>query len=576
VRSSPLLRTIQDLSALARLRGDAEETRLLARAAEVVGARGITSDADLGPLVDGTSDVADVDKAVVSRLRHMYDAGAWVILESSIVDVPADLRWLFESGAVSLTQLAELNAVTGATTAADLGDLLRNEGLRYLPAFGAAAEATIGHALTRLRQAIPRLTLGRAVAVSEPVLETLRSYPGVEWAEPAGSVRRGQDTVGDIEIVVSFGGSPSGLFDAIMGGVPVSRCLHRSARRLYVLVDSTQVGIRVAEPSLAGATLLYLTGGHAHIDELHARARRLGWTFSTHGLDRADGRPPVGRTEKDVYDALSLQWIPAEIREGGDELRAAETGTLPTLIKRSDIRGDLHIHTDYSDGRDSVAVMVKAAEALGYEYIAITDHSPHSAASRNLTIDSVKRQADDIADLRERYPQLAILHGCEVDILPDERLDFSDRILERFDIVLASLHDAAGHDPGRLLRRYLMAMRHPLVAMVTHPTNRLVPSRPGYELDYEQLFAAAVETGTMVEVDGGPSHLDLDGALARRAVLAGAMLAVDSDSHRAEALARQMALGIQTARRGWVEARHVMNTRSVQEIRALIAGKRSR
>ena len=220
--------------------------------------------------------------------------------------------------------------------------------------------------------------------------------------------------------------------------------------------------------------------------------------------------------------------------------------------------------------------MVGAAAALGYQYIAITDHSPHSSASRSLTIDSVRRQADDIAELRERYPQLVILHGCEVDILPDERLDFSDRTLERFDIVLASLHDPAGHDSVRLLRRYLTAMRHPLVTIVTHPTNRLVPTRPGYQLDYEQLFAAAVETGTMVEIDGGPSHLDLDGTLARRAVLAGAMLVVDSDSHRADALGRQMAFGIQTARRGWVEPRHVMNTRSIEEIRALIAGKRSR
>jgi DNA polymerase (family 10) len=219
--------------------------------------------------------------------------------------------------------------------------------------------------------------------------------------------------------------------------------------------------------------------------------------------------------------------------------------------------------------------MVRACVDLGYEYMAITDHSPGSSANASLSMAALDRQADEIAALRERYPQIAILHGCEVDILADGRLDFNDRILQRFDIVLASLHDRAGHGPDQLLRRYVSAMRHPLVSIITHPTNRLVPNRPGYELDYDLLFAAGVETGTMVEVDGGPSHLDLDGPLARRAVAAGAMLVVDSDSHRAEALGRQMEFAVKTARRGWVEARHVMNTRPLGDIRALIAGKRS-
>ena len=232
------------------------------------------------------------------------------------------------------------------------------------------------------------------------------------------------------------------------------------------------------------------------------------------------------------------------------------------------------MHTAYSDGRDSVEAMVRACVDLGYEYMAITDHSPRSSASASLTLESIAAQADEIAQLRERYPQIAILHGCEVDILPDETLDFPDRVLERFDIVLASLHDRAGQGPETLLRRYLAAMRHPLVSIITHPTNRLVPSRPGYDLDYQRLFAAAVETGTMIEIDGGPSHLDLDGVLARQAVAAGTMLVVDSDSHRAEALGRQMEFGLKTARRGWVEARHVMNTRSIADIRSLIAGKR--
>jgi DNA polymerase (family 10) len=282
----------------------------------------------------------------------------------------------------------------------------------------------------------------------------------------------------------------------------------------------------------------------------------------------------VGREERDVYEALDLQWVPPEVRGGADELRAAETGTLPALITRRDVRGDLHMHTHYSDGRDSVEAMVRRCIDLGYEYLAITDHSPNSSASRNLTLDSVRQQADEIAEMRERFPQIAILHGCEVDILPDERLDFPDRVLEQFDLVLASLHDPAGQGPDELLRRYVAAMHHPLVTIITHPSNRLVPNRDGYDLDYDRLFATAVETGTVVEIDGAPTHLDLDGPLARRAVAAGAMLSVDSDSHRAEALARQMDFGLMTARRGWVEARHVLNARPLAEIQAFIRGKR--
>ena len=233
------------------------------------------------------------------------------------------------------------------------------------------------------------------------------------------------------------------------------------------------------------------------------------------------------------------------------------------------------MHSDWSDGHDSMESMASTCHALGYEYIAFTDHSPSSGASRSLSIATVKRQAEQIAAIRERFSGMTILHGCEVDILPEGRLDFPDRILEQFDIVLASLHQRAGQEPGQLLSRYLKAMNHPLVTLITHPTNRLVPHRAGYDLDYDRLFEAAAETGTLLEIDGAPSHLDLDGALARRAVAAGATVAVNSDCHRADRLERQMQLGIMTARRGWVEARHVFNTRPIAEVRALIARKRA-
>jgi DNA polymerase (family X) len=531
------------------------------------------SDADLGDLL--TSPPADADADVLQRLRHMYESAAWVLLESSLADLPVDLRWLYESGAVTIEQLAALQRELGLTSASDLSAAVADHAIRDLAGFDGSVEEAIGAALPHLRRAVPRIPLGRAVALAAPILDALRSAPGVDWVTPAGSLRRGQDMVGDIELVASTE-QPADAITLLLDQPDIVRCLHRSQRRLYLLLERVQVGIRLPEPANAGAALVHATGSAAHVSALRVHANAEGWRLTRDGLTDANGGLHPMASEEDLYAALKLPFIPPELRDSGDEIDAALRGALPALLKRSDIRGDLHMHTDFSDGRDSVEVMVQTCRTLGYEYLAITDHSPHSAASRNLSIDSVARQADDIARVRERYPDVVILHGCEVDILPDGRLDFPDRVLERLDIVLASLHEGAGHSPEQLLRRYTAAMRHPLVTLITHPTNRLVPYRAGYDLDYDALFAAAVETGTIVEIDGSPAHLDMDGALSRRAISSGVTVAVDSDCHRAELLDMQMNLGVTTARRGWVEPRHVVNTRPLTELRALIASKRRR
>jgi len=504
----------------------------------------------------------------------MYEAGGWVLVESAVADLPADLRWMYESDAVTLEQLAVLHGALGVTTAADLAAALDEQQIRRVEGFDAEAEQRIAAALPSLRAHVPRVPLGRAVALAAPVLDTLRATPGVQWAEPTGSLRRGQDLVGDIELLAAAD-DPGDAIEAVMDLPAFAHTLHRSPRRLYVLTERAQIGVRVPEPRVAGAAQLYLTGSAGHFAALRARAHERGLLLRHDGLVGADGETFAAASEAEIYDALGLPFIPPEIRHGDDEVAAAARGELPRLLAASDIRGDLHMHSTWSDGRDAIEAMVASCRALGYEYMAITDHSEHSAAIRNLTADAVRRQADEIAVLRERYRDITILHGCEVDIMPDGRLDFPDRVLEQFDIVLASLHERAGHSPEQLLRRYATAMEHPLVAIITHPTNRVLPTRRGYDLDYERVFEIAVETGTTLEVDGAPSHLDLDGALARRAVAAGAMLAVDSDCHAADKLERQMAFGVTMARRGWVEPRHVLNTRPLDAVRAAIAAKRA-
>jgi len=542
------------------IRGDAAEAAMLEKGVALVRERGIDSDLDLGPLVDPAIPF-DGDLLLHQRLQHMYDAGAWVLMESALADLPADLRWLFESGAVTLPQLAAIHRATGATSAADIGAAIEDGSLRSIPGLDEATEKAVAAALPTLRAAIPRIPLGRAITIADPIVETLTNTPGIEWALPAGSLRRAQDTVGDLEIVASTS-DPSAAIEHLSHHPDAGRVLHRSDRRIYLLFDRAQLGVRFPDPARAASVLWRLTGSVAHVTAIARLARQ-------RGVDIA-----AAATEEELYARVGLPFIPAEIRDGEDEIAAARDGRLPALISRAHIRGDLHMHTSWSDGRDTVEAMVERCHQLGYEYLAITDHSPNASTSRTLTADGVKQQADEVAAMRERFPSMAIFHGCEVDILPDGRLDFPDRVLETFDIVLASLHDSAGQDAGRLEQRYVSAMTHPLVTLITHPTNRMLPHRRGYTLDFERLFATAVETGTFMEIDGAPAHLDMDGALARRAIAAGVTVSIDSDSHRAELLKRQMELGVATARRGWVEPKHVLNTRPAAEVRALVKAKR--
>jgi DNA polymerase (family 10) len=409
------------------------------------------------------------------------------------------------------------------------------------------------------------------------IREARRAGLGAETITAVGSLRRFAPHVGDI---------------SLLGVIPASR--HRQTlvafSRLPAVLDvSAQnpssmtvhtargaVTLHLAAPDQAGAALVWHTGSRAHVEELQARAERLGLRFAGASVTRGDGATLACTSEQDLYALLELPYIAPELRSGDGEIEAASRGALPRLISELDIRGDLHTHSDWSDGRNTVSDMVSAARQLGYEYVAITDHSERAWSSRQLAAADVVRQREEIEQIRARMRGIEVLHGIEVDIMHDGSLDFDDEVLGGFDIVLASLHDSGGHDRTQLTDRYLRAIRHPFVNIITHPANRAPGHSDGYDLDFDALFATAAETGTAMEIDGAPGHLDMDGVLARRAVAAGVTLAVDSDCHRVDALARQMQFGIGTARRGWIEPHHVLNARSVNEVRAFVAHKRSR
>ena len=411
-------------------------------------------------------------------------------------------------------------------------------------------------ALERDRHPMP---LGRARDLLDTLAGEMLATARIDVATPAGDVRRFESLVSGL-VIVARSTDPQSALEAICRLRSVDEVRHRSGGRALLCLHQTEVDVRVAAPDGYGTVLFQATGSPAHVRAIHER----------------HGAAPLSAREEDVYARAGLPFIAPELRQGTGELEAAASGRLPALIAHTHVRGDLHMHTIYSDGADTLEAMVAACARLGYGYVAITDHSERAAASRTVSRSDLSRQRDEIHAIRERYPAMAILHGIEVDIMPDGSLDFPDRVLETLDIVLASLHDSARHDAKRLTRRCIQAIRHPLVTVVTHPANRLVGRREGYRLDFEAVFAAAAETGTALEIDGAPSHLDLDGEHARAAVAAGVTLTIDSDCHRARLLRRQMELGIGTARRGWVEPRHVLNTRPLHEVLAFIAAKRAR
>lgn len=459
----------------------------------------------------------------------------------------------------------------GAVTPSEMLTLVRQAGVLTLPDLRAAIDSgRIASLLSstkaeRLRSVTTGLEfetrpvpIGRALDILEDLIAHLRTVaPSIDELLPAGDTRRVEPLISSL-VLAGRASDPAAVLEAIKPAGDLKEVKHRSPRRAIVVFRDLEVDVRIAPPEEFGTLLFRATGSPAHVT----------------AVERRRAAVTVAAREEDLYAHAGLAYIPPELRQAAGEIEVAANHELPALVAREHIRGDLHLHSTYSDGRDALEVMVATCAALGYEYIAITDHSERAGASRTVAVDQLARQRDEIARLRERYPRMAILHGIEVDIMPDGSLDFADSVLETLDIVLASLHDSAGHDGKRLTARALQAVRHPLVNVLTHPGNRMVGRRGPYPLDYAALYATAAETGTALEIDGAPAHLDLDGEQARDAVRAGVTVVIDSDCHRADRLERQMLLGVGTARRGWVQPRHVLNTRPIEDVRAFIAAKR--
>jgi DNA polymerase (family 10) len=554
-----LSRTLRTLADLAEIRGTAAEAADLRRAASAIEALTPAAASAFVQRVrrDKLNNEPGITPTLYWRLRELAASDDEVAVTTARAGVPGLFRRILEARIVQSGEAVLLVRQLGILTLGELQLALENGRVQQTLGDGVDARLRqVAHAIEADTRTLP---LGRA----RDILDTLSASitagaPAIDLVTAAGEARRFESLVAGL-VLVARASDPPAAVDQLCAARGIDEVLHRSGRRAVVTAQQAEVDVRVAAPDEYGTVLFSATGSRPHL----------------HGMRARSGPLRLAAREEDLYAHAGLPFIVPELREGQGEIEAAAAGSLPDLVSRADIRGDLHMHTIYSDGADTLDAMVAACCALGYQYIAITDHSERAGASRTLTRRDLSRQRTEIDTVRERYPQIAILHGVEADIMPDGSLDFPDRVLESLDIVLASLHDSARQDAKTLTRRCIQAIRHPLVTIVTHPANRLVGRRAGYPLDFDAIYAAAAETGTALEIDGAPSHLDLDGEHARQAIGAGVTLTIDSDCHRARALERQMQLGIGTARRGWVEPRHVLNARPLNEVRAFIAAKRA-
>jgi DNA polymerase (family 10) len=410
-----------------------------------------------------------------------------------------------------------------------------------------------------------RLPLPRARAIAGRLAAALVAHGGVERLEIAGSIRRAAETVKDVDLLVTST-DPARVIGTLCALPSVVEVLGRGDTRASVRhQDGPQVDLRVVAPEAFGAALQYFTGSKAHNVRVREIAARRGLRVSEYGVfDEATGARLAGATEEDVYAAVGLAWMPPELRENAGEIEAAREGRLPALVTAADIRGDLHAHTDWSDGHHSLPRLVAAAEARGYEYVIVSDHSQSTAIANGLSVERLRAQIADIRALQPRH-RIRILAGCECDILADGRMDFPDELLAELDVVLAAVHSRFKQSRADMTARIVRALGHPHVDILAHPTGRRIGSREPYDVDLEAVFAAAREHGKAVEINASPERLDLSDVHARRAADLGIPVAISTDTHYLSEL-DHVELGVGVARRAWLTPAHVLNTRSLADV----------
>src|SRR3989449_4635795 len=462
------------------------------------------------------------------------------------------------------------------TTVEELEEAATEHRLQELPKIQAKTEENILRSIVALKQRTGRSLLHEARAVATTMVDYLRAETVVTEIAIAGSLRRYKETIGDVDIVLASDDAAP-IFEGFARAPSVERVLARGDTKCSVIVDrGLQIDLRVVPPRSFGAALLYFTGSKEHNVRLRGLALRRKLLLNEYGLYRVGaeerGQEIAAASEEDGYAALGMDWIPPELREDRGEIDAAQAHTLPRLVELADVRGDLHTHTSWTDGRDPLADMARRARAKGYAYLAVTDHSPGLGMTNGLSPERIAARLAEAARLNAELAPFRVIVGTEVDIRANGALDYPDELLAKFDIVSASGPSSFAQTRAQITARVVGAMRHPLVTGLSHPTGRLLEKREPHAVDLDAVIDAAVETGTWIEVNGGPERLDLPDTWIRKAVDRGATLVANSDAHAIEEL-EWMDLAIGTARRGWAPDGSLANVRGLD---AMLASRKKR
>ena len=487
--------------------------------------------------------------------------------------VPEDLLELMDVPGVGPKTLRVAYEKLGVRTREDFLRVLRDGSLARLPGFGPKKVENILRGMELWRSAQERIPLPEAFPMAEDVVEHLREEKSLLNVSVAGSLRRMKETIGDIDILVSAErGNWRRIHEHFVRYPEVVKVLAKGETKSSIVLRSgRQVDLRTVEPLNWGAALQYFTGSKEHNIRIRDIAKEKGLKVNEYGVFRADtGERLGGRTEEEVYELVGMEWIPPELRENWGEIELAIERKLPELVTFGEIKGDFHVHTDWSDGINSLEEVVESAYRLGYRYVVIGDHSQSARVANGLTPERYRKQWKKIEELNRIYNPKGfyILRGCEVDILPDGSLDLPDAFLEEFDFVVASIHSRFNQDNTF---RILRAMENPYVNLIGHPTGRAFGQREGYPLDMEKVMETARETGTALEVN--TFRVDLSPENIRRCVEKGVLLAVVTDAHSVAHLP-YIRIGVGVARRGWATPRAILNTRNLEEVRAFVKSKR--
>lgn len=519
---------------------------------------------------EGTlTDLPNIGKTLAEKIEEMLETGELEFYNRLAQEIPPSLVDIMHINGVGPKKAAlfwkELNITTvdALKAAAEAGKL------RDLPRMGEKSEKQVLAGIEALARRTGRTPLGVALPAAQDILDRLLALPQALEGAIAGSIRRGRPTIGDVDILIASDDAAP-IMDAFVAMPNVARVLgHGPTKSSVELQNGLQVDVRVLERARWGTALNYFTGSQAHNVRMRELALAKGYSLNEHALRPLDQNGNIIEdesqhilcaTEEEVYAHVGLPYIPPELREDSGEIEAAQQGKLPNLIVLDDIQADLHMHTTWSDGQLSVREMAEAAQQRGRKYIVITDHSHYSTIANGLSVERLLEQQQEVRQVDEAMgPNFRVFHGVEMDIRSDGTLDLPDEVLAQLDFVIASLHFSLNQERSVITRRLLNAIENPHVDLIGHPRGQLIEKRAPADLDMDAVFEAALKHGTALEINANPARLDLEAQYARRAVEMGVLLAINTDAHRAEEL-DLLSFGVLTARRAWVEARHVINT----------------